>query len=53
MHQDAPRSCRGKKSNGLDRQVDLLDRTVKDQTKSLPVVLAETLSEMQRERDGR
>ena len=42
-----------KKVDGLDRQVDLLDRTVKDQTKSLPVVLAETLSEMQRERDGR
>jgi uncharacterized protein YoxC len=41
------------KVDGLDRKVDLLDRTVKDLAKSLPVIVAETMREVQRERDGK
>jgi uncharacterized protein YoxC len=37
------------KVDGLDRKVDLLDRTVKDLAKSLPVIVAETMREVQRE----
>jgi uncharacterized protein YoxC len=41
------------KVDGLDRKVDLLDRTVKDLAKSLPVIVAETMREVQRERDDK
>jgi uncharacterized protein YoxC len=41
------------KVDGLDRKVDLLDRTVRDLAKSLPVIVAETMREVQRERDGK
>jgi len=41
------------KVDGLDRKVDLLDRTVKDLAKSLPVIVAETMREVQRERDAK
>jgi len=37
------------KVDGLDRKVDLLDRTVKDLARSLPVIVAETMREVQRE----
>ena len=37
------------KVDGLDRKVGLLDRTVKDLAKSLPVIVAETMREVQRE----
>jgi hypothetical protein len=37
------------KVDGLDRKVDLLDRTVKDLAKSLPVIVAETMRQVQRE----
>jgi hypothetical protein len=36
------------KVDGLDRKVDLLDRTVRDLAKSLPVIVAETMREVQR-----
>jgi uncharacterized protein YoxC len=39
------------KVDGLDRKVDSLDRTVKDLAKSLPTIVAETMREVQRERD--
>jgi seryl-tRNA synthetase len=41
------------KVDGLDRKVDLLDRTVKDLARSLPVIVAETMREVQREHDGK
>jgi len=41
------------KVDGLDRKVDRLDRTVKDLAKSLPVIVAETMREVQREHDGK
>ena len=41
------------KVDGLDRKVDLLDWTVKDLAKSLPVIVAETMREVQRERDAK
>ncbi len=37
------------KVDGLDRKIDLLDRTVKDLARSLPVIVAETMREVQRE----
>ena len=37
------------KVDRLDPKVDLLDRTVKDLAKSLPVIVAETMREVQRE----
>jgi uncharacterized protein YoxC len=37
------------KVDGLDRKVDLLDRTVRDLAKSLPVIVADTMREVQRE----
>jgi uncharacterized protein YoxC len=41
------------KVDGLDRKVDLLDRTVRDLARSLPVIVAETMREVQRELDGK
>ncbi len=41
------------KVDGLDRKVDLLDRTVKDLAKNLPIIVAETMRDVQRERDGK
>jgi chromosome segregation ATPase len=41
------------KVDGLDRRFDSLDRTVKDLAKSLPTIVAETMREVQRERDER
>jgi hypothetical protein len=40
-------SCR--RSTAFDQKVDLLDRTVKDLARSLPVIVAETMREVQRE----
>src|SRR5580700_12317505 len=40
------------KVDGLDRKVDSLDQTVKDLAKSLPTIVAETMREVQRERDA-
>ena len=41
------------KVDGLDRRFDSLDRTVKDLAKSLPTIVAETMREVQRERDAK
>jgi uncharacterized protein YoxC len=41
------------KVDGLDRKVDNLDQTVKDLAKSLPTIVAETMREVQRERDAK
>ena len=42
-----------RKVDSLDRKVDSLDRTVKDLAKSLPTIVAETMREVQRERDAK
>jgi uncharacterized protein YoxC len=41
------------KVDGLDRKVDGLNQTVKDLAKSLPTIVAETMREVQRERDAK